>query len=111
MLADASGLLEMIKRASLEAQAAAKPVNVQFGEVKSTVPLKICVEQKMLLGEAQLILARHVTEYRAEMTVLGEPKKEVVVHNALKVGDKVILVRQQDGQKFIVVDRIRGGEQ
>ena len=31
---------------------------------------------------------------------------EVTVHNGLAVGDGVILIRQQEGQKFIVVDRI-----
>lgn len=111
MLADASGFLEIIKKAALEAQTAAKPVHVQFGEVISAAPLKICVEQKMLLGEAQLILARNVTEYKTAVTVQGETRKDIVIHNALKERDKVILIRQQEGQKFIVVDRIGGGGQ
>lgn len=111
MLADASGFLEIIKKAALEAQTAAKPVNIQFGEVRSVVPLKICVEQKLLLGEAQLILTRNVTEHRVAITVQGETKKSIVVHNALKIGDKVILIRQQEGQEFIVVDRIGGAGQ
>ena len=33
-------------------------------------------------------------------------KKQITVHNGLAVGDEVILVRQQKGQKFIVLDRI-----
>ena len=33
-------------------------------------------------------------------------KKEITVHNGLAVGDEVILFRQQEGQKFIVWDRI-----
>ncbi len=109
MLADASGFLEILKKAALDAQEAAKPVNVQFGEVKSKAPLKISVEQKMMLGEAQLIFTRNVTEYRTTVTVQGEIKKDIMIHNALQVGDKVILIRQQEGQKFIVVDRIGGG--
>lgn len=32
-------------------------------------------------------------------------KKRVTIHNGLVVGDEVILLRQQDGQKFIVYDR------
>ena len=31
-----------------------------------------------------------------------------MMHNALEAGDQVILLRQQEGQKFIVVDRIGG---
>ncbi len=109
MLADASGFLEILKKAALDAQEAAKPVNVQFGEVKSKDPLKISVEQKMMLGEAQLILTRNVTEYRSTVTVQGGTKRDIIIQNALQVGDKVILIRQQEGQKFIVVDRIGGG--
>ena len=33
-------------------------------------------------------------------------KKKITVHNGLVVGDEVILIRQQEGQKFIVWDRI-----
>lgn len=33
-------------------------------------------------------------------------KKKITVHNGLVVGDEVILLRQQGGQKYIVVDRI-----
>lgn len=110
-MADANRLLEIIKKAALEAQVAAKPVNVQFGEVKSIAPLQICVEQKLLLGEAQLILTRNVTEYMLTITVQGEQQKDIIVHNALQKGDEVILIRQQEGQKFIVVDRIGGREQ
>lgn len=33
-------------------------------------------------------------------------KIQVTVHNGLVVGDEVILLRQQGGQKYIVVDKI-----
>lgn len=35
-------------------------------------------------------------------------QKQITIHNSLDVGDEVILIRQQEGQKFIVVDRIGG---
>lgn len=35
-------------------------------------------------------------------------KKEIVLHNALSVGDEVVLLRQQGGQKYVVMDRIGG---
>lgn len=33
-------------------------------------------------------------------------RKKITVHNGLVVGDEVILIRQQGGQKYVVVDRI-----
>jgi len=39
------------------------------------------------------------------MTVDGVRKK-YTVHNQLKNGDKVILFRQQGGQKFVVLDKV-----
>lgn len=137
-MADATGLVEKMKRAALEAQEASKPVNVYFGEVVSAKPLKINVEQKMVLGEGQLILARNVTDYMTTVTVQWETKehkirhkhiensgvdteytetphrheiegkKNFLMHNALEIGDEVILIRQQEGQKYIVIDRIGG---
>lgn len=134
---DAIELIKTIKRAALDAVDASKPVQVCFGKVTNTSPLKILVEQKMTLGVAQLILSRNVTEHTVEMTVnhytesetkhthevedtytgggSSEPtshlhayrgRKTFTVHNGLVVGDEVVLLRQQGGQKYIVVDRI-----
>lgn len=127
---DANELVDTLKRAAVEAVEAKKPVNVYFGEVVSASPLKINVEQKMILGEKQLILARNVTDFKTKITA-GNIKNyyytgdvnsgtapvspshvhavgtiEVTVHNGLAIGDEVILIRQQEGQRFIVVDRI-----
>lgn len=103
MLPDASGVIEKIKRASLEAQEASKPVNIGLGKVTAKFPLQISTEQKMQLKEGQLILTRNVTDFMASID-----GKMVTVKNGLNVGDEVILVRQQKGQKFIVIDRIGG---
>lgn len=130
-MADANELVETLKRAAVEAMEAKKPVNVYFGEVVSAAPLKINVEQKMMLGEKQLILSRNVTNFKTSITggniknyyytgsttdsgtapvspshVHAVGKIEITVHNGLVVGDEVILIRQQEGQKFIVLDRI-----
>lgn len=130
-MADANELVETLKRAAVEAMEAKKPVNVYFGEVVSAAPLKINVEQKMVLGEKQLILSRNVTNFKTSITggniknyyytgsttdsgtapispshVHAVGKIEITVHNGLVVGDEVILIRQQEGQKFIVLDRI-----
>lgn len=60
---DANDLLNIVKKAALEAVNASQPSDFCFGKVTSIEPLKISVEQKMTLGAAQLILTRNVTDY------------------------------------------------
>lgn len=89
-MADATGLVTKMKKAAMEAQEASKPVNVYFGQVVSTSPMRIDVEQKMILGEGQLILTKSVTD-----------------RDPLRVGDRVLIIRLQGGQRFAVIDQIR----
>lgn len=145
-MTDVSELVKAMKKAARDERESSKPVNVFFGVVRSANPLKISVEQKMMLGEAQLVLTRNVTDYHLAVTVdcLTENaqgthshsvsgtdgsgdgislttsesspvhnhavsgKKNLLIHNSLAAGDKVILLRQQEGQKFVVIDRIGG---
>lgn len=65
---NAVGLIKTIKRVAVEAIKAEKPVEVCFGVVKSVDPLKIFVDQKMILGESQIILSRNVTNFSATVT-------------------------------------------
>ena len=123
--------IKLIKKAAVEAVNATKPAEICFGKVTSISPLQILVEQKMTLGKAQLVLSRNVTDYKTHISggniqnyyyagtksdasaVSVEPshthavgKIEITVHNGLVVGDEVILIRQQGGQKYAVWDRI-----
>ena len=116
-MSDAAELVKVIKRTAMEAVEKGKPVNILFGKVVSADPLRINVEQRMELGRSQLILGRTVTDYETEVTVEArteeamdhihriEGKRKVTVHNGLAAGDEVILIRQQCGQKYLVVDR------
>lgn len=105
-MADAIDLVKIIKKAASDAVRVSKPVEICYGKVTSASPLQILIEQKMTLGAAQLVLSRSVTDYTTEMTVEDERKK-ITVHNGLVVGDDVILLRQQGGQKYIVADRLK----
>lgn len=102
---DAVKLMKAIKRAAVEAVKATKPAEVCFGRVTEKAPLRILVEQKMILGEAQLVLSRNVTDYVVYTDRAGD-NLPVTVRNGLAAGDEVILLRQQGGQKYIVVDRV-----
>lgn len=129
---DANNFLESIKKAAKEAVDAAQDSDFCYGTVTSASPLKILVEQKMELTAAQLVLCRNVTDHTITITA-GNTKDfyytgkiedngtapitttphihaigtvQMIVHNALKTGDKVILIRKKGGQEYLVLDRV-----
>lgn len=128
-----TGAVELVKKAAVEAVEAGKPVHLLFGTVVSVSPLKIQVDQKVTYTEKMLVLTRNVTDYEVDMTVSfhtavvshshsvtggGEAtavdhshpisgRKRFKIHNALMVGDHVLLARIQKGKKFVVLDRIQ----
>lgn len=122
-------MVELIKKIASESVGEGKPVSIRFGIVKQEKPLKIEVEQKLLLEEEHehLILTHLVRDYYVDMSVshATEPRsggsgyaeyeshdhdykgrKKFLIHNGLKMGEKVILLQLQGGQQFIVLDRI-----
>lgn len=116
----------------MDAVNASRPTDLVFGKVISESPLKIKVDQKLILSTAQLVLARDVTDYEIEMepnpshwteTTSGgsdlalfashkheyKGRKKFIVYNALKKDEEVIMVRMSGGQKYVVIDRIGKG--
>ena len=70
MSLDINELVRLVKQAAVEAVRADAPMAVCYGTVLSTTPLKIQVDQKKILGTAQLILTDAVRDYN----VIGKPK-------------------------------------
>lgn len=109
-MSDYGDLLGVIKRSALEAMEASQPVRIYYGSVIGTEPLRILVDQRLTLGAAQVVLTKNVTDYEVQVTKNDEAgtTDTVIVHNALKIGENVILCRQQGGQKFVVLERMVG---
>ncbi len=117
-------MIRVVKRAAIDAVNAQKPCNVFYGIVSKAEPLEILVEQKMTLTAAQIVLSRNVTKHEIEVEFAPEEwftepesahkhgikgKKKLTLHNELKAGEKVILLRCAGGQSFVVIDRVGGG--
>ena len=132
---DLNALVRAVKKAAVEAVRAENPMGVCHGTVTGLSPLEITTDQKLILGEKQLILTNAVRDYTVEMTVdhvtevishghsvtdtytgggTAQPvdhshpykgRKSFRVHLGLKMGEKVILVRCDGGQQFVVLDR------
>ena len=128
-----TGLVEIIKRASLDAVENSKPCDLRFGTVISTSPLKVQVTNQFTIPESILIVPMHLTDYETELSFddssvrqkyedwtvdeselintgkiafTAKIKHKITVYNALKVGDKVALLRKVGGQFYYILDRL-----
>jgi hypothetical protein len=100
-----TGLLDIIKRAAMDAVDNAQMCDLRYGKVVSINPLKVQVTNLFTVPEALLEVPQHLTNYTVTMTIDGE-NTTVTVRNALKTGDKVALLRKQGGQSYFILDRI-----
>lgn len=75
-----------------------------FGIVKGTNPLTVTIEQKMTVEKEHLIVPESLTDYTVKCEIDGSTK-DLKVKNALKTGDKIILLREQGGQRFLILDK------
>ena len=122
-----TGLIDIMKRAALDATDNAQMCDLRYGKVVSTSPLKVQVTNLFTIPEALLVVPQHLTNYSVNVTVdwstenksggSGESAfsshnhkisgtKTMTINNALKVGDKVALIRKQGGQSYFILDRI-----
>ncbi|RXI38727.1 hypothetical protein DP129_10940 [Clostridium tetani] len=123
------GMIEISKKAAIDAINTSKPVNVLYGEIMeiSTNTLeknygeihyfkayidkiKIKVDQKQILDKDFFIIPESLPRYEVDLkhshgstgTALGK----LVIREGLKKGDKVLLLRVQGGQQYVILDRV-----
>ncbi|WP_028988023.1 DUF2577 domain-containing protein [Thermicanus aegyptius] len=82
-------MLNIIKQAALDALEAGQPVAVMFGAVTKTNPLEVNVDQRFTLSE-DFLMQTNTAKY-------------------LQAGDKVVLLRIQGGQKYLILDKVVNG--
>ena len=116
----ATGILEIVKLAAMDAEENGKPTDLRYGKVISDDPLKVEITNQFKLPASMLIVPQHLTEYEVEVemdwstTGSGDHshrvsgKKKLIIHNQLKVGDKVALLRERGGKAYYILDRLRG---
>lgn len=97
----ASGIIDIIKRASIDAEDASKPCDLRYGTVATTSPLSIRVASNFVLPSSLLIVPKHLTDYH--VTINDE---DATIKAHLRVGEKVALIRQRGGQAYYILDRI-----
>ena len=73
---DMNDFLKLMKKTAVEAVDASKPANIVFGKVINEKPLKIKVDQKLILTEKQLVLSRNVTDHDIDIDIYVSPADE-----------------------------------
>lgn len=121
MVYDANDLVRAMQQMSVGASQASYPADVMSGTILSVKPLKVQVEQRFEVSGDMVIVPERLTDYEIKVTVektntekAGEPEHRheyggelvVKVHGALKKGDRVQMIRQQGGQKFLIIDKV-----
>lgn len=120
-------LVKAVKVAAIQAIENNSPLTAQIATVTSDNPLKLKIGD-VEYDKEFLILTRNVTDYKTELTINDElevsgdvdgyhgpgklktltlpSRMSATIHNNLKRGDIVLVLRQQGGQKFIIWDRV-----
>lgn len=123
----------MIKQSAVDAIEASSPVRIVWGTVVTASPLKIMVDQKLVLTSEQLVLTHNVLDYQTKISfdnagikqlfdkwniseqTLEETKKiaftakvehEITVYNHLEDGDEVLMIQLQGGQRYVVFEKV-----
>ena len=118
-----TGLVNLIKQIAVDAVDNSKIPDLRFGTVMSESPLKVRVTNQFIIPESMLIIPQHLTDYEVKVTIdltyewetqdesehnhdIMINQKKMKIHNKLKTGDKVALLRKQGGQSYFILDRL-----
>lgn len=125
-------MIQIIKQAAIDAVDQSSPMTITYGTVTKINPLEIMTDQKTPLFSEVLALTSNVINRKAKisfdnpaiknivknysiddeaggnykLSFQEKVKNEVTIYDGLKVGEKVILLRVNGGQKYIVLDRL-----
>ena len=98
-----SDLCNAVKILAQEAINSQKPLEAVFGKVINESPLKIETEQRLILTKDFITVAEHLRERTINVHI--DRTVAMKIDNSLKKEDTVIMLRQQGGQRYIVLDR------
>lgn len=101
----ATGLIDIIKRASIDAEESSTPVDLKYGTVTQISP-ELCVRitPVFILPSALLVVPEYLTDHEVKLN-----NNTFTMYNGLKVGDKVALIRERGGGKYFILDRVAEG--
>jgi hypothetical protein len=124
ILVSSGNLVQLIKKIAMDAVRAAKMCDYVTGVVTSEDPLKVKITNSFEIGEEFLMVPQSMTDHEVEVTIKKEygwktknrsggtgddivlENVKIMIHNALKAGDEVLMMRKSGGQEFVVIDKV-----
>ena len=137
-MSEAAKFLGIVKKAAMDAVNEAGPAGLYFGKILSVSPLEISLDQNLILDSSELVLSSLVQDITINATMDHNTgsyththtisdtysgggsassdthshsysgTKSFTLHFGLQAGENVILLRMQGGQRYLVLDRVRG---
>lgn len=102
----ATGLIDIMKRAAMDANEASNPSDLRYGTVTKETPLEVAITTTFVLPEEMLIVPESLTDHEVEVSSAPDYiPYYLFVHAGLRVGDRVALIREKGGRKYFVLDR------
>ena len=124
---DYNKILNLFEEIATNTIDSAVPVSILIGSVTQVNPLVISLGANLPIPEERIVLTKNTCEWTMEMSVdhitenrAGgggyaefashnheyKGRKKYLVHNQLQVGDKVLLIQETGGQRYIALDRL-----
>lgn len=97
-------IADVIKKCARDAVDASVPCDVVLGQVIGVEPVRIKAGELVIEGD--LLAVSDSLLYRACDITMGLYEREVVIHEGLKTGDNVVLVRKSGGGLYVAVAKI-----
>lgn len=100
----------------------------EYGTVVKSEPLEIMVNQKITLTKSFLEVLPQLSDYKIKVEYEKDPEpepepqpgndeedpeiieKEITIKNSLEIGDRVILLKKSEGQRYLVLAKITQSE-
>ncbi len=108
-----ASMIETIKQASVNVMGAGNPLDIEFGTIIDE-DLTIQIDQKRILPKEFFIVSEQMTRYIVDLThnhtcsdgATTNSLGILVVREGLKKGDVVILLKIEQGTRFLILDKV-----
>lgn len=105
-------LVETMKKIAKQTNEAGAPVAIMFGTVTRVSPLTVRVDNRFDIAEEALIVMKdfktgfNPTHYHTSNAGNTDTGANSEYYYGLKTGEKVVLLRNQGGQQFLILGRV-----